>query len=179
MAAVLCLLAGCIFSPDKGDPGSTPPPAPVYFTPSTPDTVLLNFVTAYQSRDSVFYKSIYDSSYTGTSTDNAGQFPVVSNFSYDSEIQILANMAKDTQISSIIMNLGTKTRYPSDDVGHPEYALIQLRNVQITINRSNTYYVQQDAGDIFQFRFKPTTPASSSSTDTLWNIVSWAEVDAP
>jgi hypothetical protein len=34
-------------------------------------------------------------------------------------------------------------------------------------------------GDIVQFRFKPTTPAPSSPSDTLWKIVSWTEVNVP
>ncbi len=184
LVALFCLQAGCIFSPDKGD-GGGPPPPPSYYVPARPDLVLQNLITAYQRRDSTVYKTIYDLDYEGKSTNPADPNPAtqVSTFSWDSEVRHLANMARATTISQVVMDLGSATQWirePSDNLAHPEYALIQLQNVHIQVFVGNDVYnVKQDSGEIFQFRFKPTTPAATSSSDTLWTIISWTEVLAP
>jgi len=177
--ATVFLLAGCIFSPDTGHPKGGPPPPPLYYTPSTPDTAFLNFITAYQNRDSVFYKTVYDSSYVGTSTDYSGQTAEISTFTYKTETDILSNMARSNSISSISMNLGNRSREASNDAAHPEYALIQVRGAVINFYGSPGYTAAEGPGDVLQFLFKPTSPAAASPSDTLWKIVRWTEINVP
>ena len=176
------LLAGC------GDDTPTKPivPAtPTYAIPSTPQNVLANLQLAYERRDSVEYKLLYDPSYEGKSTNTNDPDPAsqISSFGWADEVAHLANMARATNITDVTMDLGPSTswqREPSDLVAHPDWSMIQLANYySITIYSALTdYSVSWQPGDQMKFYFLPTTPASTSPTDTLWNIVYWEELGA-
>jgi hypothetical protein len=173
-------IAGCIFSPEKG--GHTIIPPEVYGTPSTPEKVLTNLKVTYEGRDSVLYKAVYDSSYIGSSTANPGAPEQVSlEFTYSDEIASLAGMARSTTITRVSLDLGGNyVRQASDDLAHPEYATIQTGTYRIeVVDGVNDWRAFAGAGDFIQFTFKPTTPAPSSSTDTLWSIVRWTEIGHP
>jgi len=181
LAVALTLPTGCIFSPEKGkDP--PPDPRPEYEIPRFPYAVLRNLVKAYEARDSVQYKLIYDPSYEGKSTNANDPDPAtqISTFRWADEVAHLAEMARSTNITDVTMELGPETawrREQSDLVAHPDWALIQLANFySITIYATPANYnVSYQPGDQLKFYFNPTTPAPSSSTDTLWSIIYWEE----
>jgi hypothetical protein len=134
-----CVLAGCSNDNPAGPSNTTP--TPKYVTASTPENVLANLEAAYETRDSVAYKTVYDSSYTGTSTDNAGGGGQVLTFTYSDEIGSLANMARSSTISSVTLDLGGNLlRQASDDFAHPEYAIIMTSAYRIEIIDGGTYY---------------------------------------
>ena len=179
-SGLLAGIAGCIFSPEKG--GHTIIPPETYGIPSTPEKVLTNLKVTYEGRDSVLYKAVYDSSYTGTSTANPGAPNQVSlDFTYSDEIASLAAMARSTTITRVSLDLGGNfVRGPSDDPGHPEYATIQTGTYRIeVVDNIDDLRAFAGPGDFIQFTFKPTTPAPTSSTDTLWSIVHWTEIGHP
>lgn len=187
LAAFLALPAGCIFSPDEcEDCNGGPPPPPAYEIPAYPYLVLRNLVTAYEARDSVQCKLIYDPSYyEGKSTNVNDPDPAtqVSTFLWADEVAHVAGMARSSEITDVTMDLGPETtwyREASDILAHPEWALIQRLNYySITIYATNKdYLLQWDPGDQMKFYFTPTTPAASSPSDTLWSIVYWEEVGA-
>ena len=188
LAGVLALLAivvaGCgIFDPKKSG-GKPPPLLPVYDIPIHPTVVLSNLVKAYSARDSVGYKALYDSSYVGTSQDlrdPPGTTPI--SLTYADEVAHVARLASKPTITSAYMDLGPPTswtRLESDDPSHPEWAVIQIAGSSLTVRvtEGNEEYLANGTSEFFEFAFKPTTPASISSTDTLWNIVRWKETRA-
>ena len=175
----MSLLSGCIFSPDEGG-GGGPPPPPSYEKNSSPDRVLVNLKKAYEARDSVYYKTLYDSSYTGKSTIVTDPNPAATAISvtYHDEVSHVAAMARSTEITKVYMYLGAAwPRQASDVPAHPEYAVIQLtNNYSIQVYRTTDFLtVDAGPGDEMSFTFKPTTPAASSPTDTLWTIIQWIE----
>lgn len=172
---------GCIF-----DPASThkPPPTPggTQFTDqSTPALALEQLEAVYQNRDSVAVKGLYDSTYVGTSTDLT-QPPQsqLSTFHYVDEIEHVASLARSHEIRTVVLQMGLKTRLPSDDISHPEWALIQISgsNVDLEIQKQDPDSIGltlNSSGESFKFRFRPYTPAKTP-TDTLWKLVSWEEL---
>jgi|SRR6266853_3428459 len=177
------VLAGCgVFDP-KRSPGKGPEPPPEYGIPFHPTIVLSNLEQAYSHRDSVGYKAIYDPKYVGTSRDQSDPGTTPISFTYADEVAHIGKLASTPSITSAYMNLGPPTswtRYPSDDPSHPEWAVIQIAgsNLNIRVVEGNNEYETSGTSEFFTFAFKPTTPASISPTDTLWNIVRWDEVRA-
>ena len=84
------------------DKNTYKPPQRVFqFYPirATPQDVLTNLQLAYSLRDSVEYKALYDSSYTGTSTDDndpPGTLPL--QFTFADEAAHMATLARTNTI---------------------------------------------------------------------------------
>ena len=176
-ALAAAVLGGC--GSDEGPPtGPDPPRPPRYPERTTPYHVLEALALSYVNRDSIEYKSLYDSSYVGTSTDlNAPPASQVSTFRYADEISHIRALARTTTIVSVVLDFGppfTWTRLPSDDVTHPEWAMIQLApgSWRVEIYDGATLYTTQ-ATHPMTFAFKPTVAAPG---DTTWKIVRWNEV---
>ena len=177
--------AGCIFSPKKAPPGViVPPPPPVYPQLSYPDRVLDALQIAYSHKDTTFTKTIYDSTYIGFSEDLSDpKAPPPISTTYDSEIAHVAALARAPTISDVSMNLGpstTWTRLTSDDISHPEWAVIQITSTFVRISVTDgpdTYLVTGDA-EFLEFKFVPTLDSTSQS-DTLWKIIRWKETKSP
>ncbi|HET9939987.1 MAG TPA: hypothetical protein VFR25_02695 [Candidatus Eisenbacteria bacterium] len=135
-------------------------------------------ILSYQSRDSTEYDSLYASSYIGTSTNlNAPPGNQTSTFHLADEAAHIAALAKSTTISSIVLDLGpssTWTRLPSDDVTHPEWAMIQIGagNFHGEISDGGTSWSIQSINPMI-FAFTPTVAAPG---DTTWKIIRWTEV---
>jgi len=170
---------GCIF-----DPASThkPPPGPGQkaYDQSEPDFTLHRLENVYTNRDSVLIKDIYDSTYVGTSTDQtAGGGGQILNFSYADEIDHVAHLARDHSIATVTLSFGSLTRLPSDDISHPDWALIQISGsnmrLEIDTQAESTSVRLNPVGETFTFKLRPITPANTP-TDTLWTIVRWDEV---
>jgi hypothetical protein len=174
------LLAGC----GDDDNPMKPQPPPAYAVASIPENVLANMIRAYASRDSVEYRKTLDyPDYHGVSTDQTDGTQV--QFFWIDELKHIQAFAKATTIVSVYFDMGPSSswdRLSSDDVAHPEWAVIQISGSQfllrvddviqgtMTVNSSKETHI---------FRFKPTTPASSSATDTLWTLTQWEEVLEP
>jgi hypothetical protein len=188
LAAIFALLAvvvaGCGLFDPKRSGGKPPDVPPQYQVPFNPTIVLENLQTAYSHRDSVGYKANYDSSYTGTSKDFLDpQTPTIS-LTYADEVAHIARLASDPTITSAYMSLGPKIswdRLQSDDPSHPDWAVIQIAGSQLDVQVEQPPDTWKVGGssEFFTFKFKPTTPASISPTDTLWNIVRWEESRSP
>lgn len=175
IAVVSGLIGGCgIFSPEKsGDPGPAPPI--VYPTLDQPSRVLLALEIAYAERDSVNYLNLFDYDYLGTSTSPETTVTFRNSDERD-HIQALARVT--TIIGKVYFDLGPETswtRLPSDDLGHPEWANIQISgaNFTIRIDDGPTTYEVHGNDELFTFTFKPTL--TSTPGDTLWNIIRWQE----
>jgi hypothetical protein len=178
-AALAGLLGGCIFSPEKS-PKPKPPPPIVYPILEKPSRVLLALETAYAKRDSVGYVNLFDRyEYTGESYDPSNDSTKIFRWVDEQKhIQRLAEVATIT--GDIYFDLGSETswtRLSSDDLAHPEWAVIQISGSVFTIRIDDgpDTYVVHGPSEFFTFTFKPTTPAPSSPSDTLWSIVRWKE----
>ena len=170
--------AGCIFSPPKDNDHKGGGGTPQYPALDSPNHVLEALTKAYAARDTLEYKALYDSTYTGTSQDlNDPPGSQVSTFKYADEIAHMAALQRVTTISSIFFDLGNTDklqRLQSSDVSHPEYAEIQINsgNFRIEIYDGPTLYSVQSINPI-TFVFIPTVAAPG---DTTWKIVQWVEV---
>jgi hypothetical protein len=177
------MVAGCgkDSNPTKPGSGGGPPTYPVL---STPQDVLMALEQAYSLRDSTEAKALYDSSYTGTSKDFSDPGSPTLSFTYVDEVRHAARLAKDPTVTSAHISLGPSsswTRLGSDDPTHPEWAVIQIAGSQIDIQVEQPPDTWQISGssEFFEFMFKPSTPESTSPTDTLWKIIRWEESRAP
>jgi hypothetical protein len=174
-------VAGCgIFDPDPCD-DCGPPPPPAYPVLELPSRVLLALDIAYENRDSVKYKDLYDSTYTGRSTDlNASDGGTI-DLTYEDEVSHIRGLVLEPGISNVLFDLGAENtwdRLASDDPSHPEWAVIQITGsayrIEVT-KGEETLQAKGEAGTFLEFAFKPTLDLSSP-TDTLWKIVRWREV---
>lgn len=178
LALLAGLLGGCIFSPERS-PGPGPPPPIVYPILDQPSRVLLALETAYSKRDSVGYVNLFDRyDYLGQSYDPNNDSTATFRWADEQKhIQKLASVS--TIIGDVYFDLGSETswtRLSSDDLSHPEWAVIQISGAVFTIridDGGNTYEVH-GSNEFFTFTFKPT-PNLTSPSDTLWNIIRWKE----
>jgi hypothetical protein len=180
--ALLALVGGCGGDPimterrPVGDHAYPPPDA----SQANPEATLQTFRAAYERRDSLAFRALYDSSYVGETVDLNG-LPESLVFSRADELAHIAALARRSSISSVTCALGASlawTRLPSDQPAHPERAVIQLRgeNVRVEIVDGETMLEAGGPSETMTFRFAPHSPASSSPTDTIWKIVGWTEV---
>ena len=173
-AMAAAVMGGC--GSDTKDPVKPPVQSGIpYPDRSTPQNVLATLVTAYQTRDSVVTKDLYDVSYMGTSQDMLNPVNTFT-FTYHDEVGHVAALRRSSTIVSISVDFGatsTWTRITSDDPSHPEYALIQLVTPRVEIVDGATFY--QTDGGLMSYYFKPTQDAASP-TDTLWRVIRWNEI---
>ena len=148
---------------------------------SSPQSVLSALSIAYSHRDSTETKALYDSSYVGTSEDlNDPPWMTPLSFSYSDEVGHVAALARSPTISSVSLNFGPQgswTRLESNDPSHPEWAVIQIAGSSFYVECTDGDNTWQAGGmnEFLEFMFKPSTPESTSPTDTLWRIVRWRE----
>jgi len=174
------VMSGC----GKDSPTKPKPLPPLYSIPSSPAELLSNLELAYSRRDSTETKALYDSGYIGTSqdlNDPPGTTPY--SFTYSDEVAHVAKLARTPSITSAYVNLGPPTswtRLESNDLSHPEWAMIQIAGSSLTVRvtEGSDEYAAGGTTEFFEFAFKPTTPESTSPTDTLWTIVRWNETKA-
>jgi hypothetical protein len=182
LCALLCLglVAGCIFSPKTDDGGGfPPPPPPSYPILSDPYNVMVAYRTAYEARDSVEMKKIYDDTYIGTSIDQSNPGNILQfTFNKAQEVSHVGAMAKVATITSVSLQLPPSLFRERDDADPPGWALIQLppNTVRLQIDDGQTSRLIVPDKETFEFRFAPTTPDSTSPTDTTWKIVKWSEL---
>lgn len=148
-----------------------PVPYPLLITPSD---VLDALALAYSRKDSVEFDLIYDDGYAGSSFDP--KVPGELTFTKADEMRHIAALHRSLSIRNVSMTYPpARTRY-TDLEDLPGWATIQLSgtglNVEIA-DGENVYNLI--GGGTFEFKFIPTTPDSTSPTDTTWKIVRWTE----
>jgi hypothetical protein len=163
---------GCgLFKPDEGGP---PPPPPFQYPDlSTPQNAVLNLKYAWERRDSVRTRAIYDDAYVGESTDNEGTI----TFTKDQEVATVWAMGKSQDIQSVTFTLKPETtwvrlRYPTD---HEGWTALQLQGVNIQVDDASKGTWIASSANFFEFKLAPTLDAASP-TDTTWKIVGWKEI---
>jgi hypothetical protein len=178
LTACLALALGGCGDDDPIDDCLNCPDDPPYPESSTPQNVLEALERAYSQRDSVKYKELHDSSYTGQSMDLQDPGNDI-DLVFADEAAHIAYLASSPGLTAYL-ELGNSSvwdRLPSDDPSHPDWAIIQISGsmYRVEINDGdNSLSAVGDAGSFLEFAFSPTQD-SSSPTDTLWRIVRWRE----
>jgi len=186
LATVLAVAAPLIFLGCGKDDGPIKPPTPqpiVYPDQSTPKNTVLRMSMAVANRDSVVTASVYADDYEGSSNDLDGPIPEAFTFTKADEIRVIGAMALSNSIVSVDMDLG----HPATWFQHhfvsdpPDWVTIEVPGYRIYVNDVDLgeFGMQSpSAGEtrIFEFRLRPTTPDSTSPTDTTWTIVRWTEI---
>ncbi len=158
--------------------GGGPPPPPKYPLLIDPYSVMHAYQLAYQARDSVEMKLLYDNQYVGTSTDQSSPGgPVTSTFSKADEVSSVGAMAKKITITSVSLGVPSVLTRLRDDADPPGWALIQfpVGLVTLKVDDGQTTHVIIPDKESFEFRFAPMAPDSTSPTDTTWKIIRWRE----
>ena len=173
VVAVVSLIAVAGCGKDKvTGPGG--PAGPQYLVPSTPNDVLFNMQRAYAARDSTEYKGLFDDAYLGNSMDPSDGTNL--NFTKTDEAQHIAALARRGTITiASIVYPPSIVRF-TDLTDPPGWATIQMSqgfSVQID-DIPSSYYIR--SGTTQEFKFAPTSPDSTSPTDTTWKIIRWREV---
>jgi hypothetical protein len=178
------LAAGCgtkdhIVAPTPPDPYQGHPLYPMLFDPYN---VMDALRIAYEARDSVEIKKLYDDNYTGTSIDlTAPGGPLQLDFTKADEVRHVAAMAKSTSITNITLQWPPALTREQDLGDPPGWTTIRLlpNTVRLEVSDQATIRSIQSDQEQFEFKFIPTTPAPGSPTDTLWSIIRWSEVRSP
>jgi len=167
-------LGGC---GDDGEDPIKPPANPSPTVASTPETALANYVAAYEARDTVAVKEVYDPAYTGISTDLNGGSSI--DFTYDDELLHVRALAVTPGLT-VNLDLGpssTWIRTPSDDPSHPEWAVITISGsayrIEVIVGDEVSGAIGEP-GTFQEFAFSPQLDSASPS-DTLWKIMRWRE----
>jgi hypothetical protein len=175
------LVAGCIFSPDRGDGDKPPPPPLKYPVLSTPAAVLTALRIAYENRDSSGYLKLFDDKYLGATYDTSEveEGNQAGTFTRVEEEKHIKSLAENANITSVDLFLPgepwTVTTVIDVDSGE-EWGLITIYNPQIGVTEAGKDAVRIVANETFQFRFRPrSVPPESSDTGKLWHIVRWNE----
>jgi len=137
---------------------------------------------AVGNRDSVVTASVYADEYQGSSIDMTDPNAVTLQFTKGDEVRVVGAMAMSSSITFVKMDLYVQASWlQTHDAGDPPgWATIQIPSYRIQINDliEGDYLVQAPSSgisQIFEYTLKPTTPDSSSPTDTTWTIVRWTE----
>jgi hypothetical protein len=176
VASLAFALGGC--GDDEDNPLEPGPSSPTYPVLSHPHQVLESLEMAYQRRDSVKVKDLYDSTYTGQSMDLADPSTTL-DFTYFDDVAHVAALARAPGLTAHL-ELGsgvTWDRLASDDPSHPDWAIIQITGASYNVeiyDGPNSWGAQGEAGTFLEFAFEPT-PDDASPSDTLWKIVRWKE----
>jgi hypothetical protein len=182
MALVLTaplLLSGC---GDDGPGKLIDPPIVVAPDRSTPKNTLLRMNFAVEHRDSVITESVYADDYQGSSIDLTDPIAATLQFTRSDEVRAVGAMATSSSIIQISMDLYSPTGWfqSHDAADPPGWVTIQIPSFNIYINDLNggEYLARAPSNgvtQVFEYTLKPTTPDSSSPTDTTWTIVRWTE----
>ncbi|HTM00050.1 MAG TPA: hypothetical protein VL503_02855 [Candidatus Omnitrophota bacterium] len=168
-------MAGCGKWPDRHHGGCDICPQPFQYPAfDTPQHAILNLKYAWERRDSVRTRLVYDDAYQGTSTDSDHS---TLTFTKDQEVGVVWSMGKDQNIVSIHFTTPPETtwvrqHYASDPDG---WAAIQIPGVTVQVDDAVQGTLIASGMALFQFKLVPTLD-SSSPTDTTWKVIRWTEV---
>jgi hypothetical protein len=170
-AGILILAAGGCGSKKKiVGPG----PDEVYLAPTSPSYVLQNLVKAYNARDSIETKAVYDVAYQGSSNDPAlpaGQ----THFTQATEVSHVRRLHDDRNIVNVSLDLGPASLWQvlpgnvDDGVGAK---IIPIQYQLLTLDDASSATYQTNSRSQIEFAFKPTETAPG---DTVWTVIRWTE----
>ena len=174
VALMVCViaLAGC----SAKNRITKPDVQPKYPVLSTPQNVMAALARAYGWRDSVEYALLFDDNYQGTSTDPylpPGEETL--NFTKADEAAHIGALARSRTISYVNVDFGPSPERATDAADSVGWATIQVQYFVLAIQDNVTSYYANSSNVAMEFKFKPTTPAPSSPTDTTWKIIRWSE----
>ncbi len=165
-------MAGC--GKDRTtNPVIQPPPYPVL---SSPANVLTALQKAYVARDTTEYILLFDGNYQGSSIDQTDPSPQPTLFTKADEAHHIASLVKSTTVTDVELDLKPELLRFSDGGDPPGWATIQNPVLRLQINDGPSSYIISVATESMEFKFIPTTPDSTSPTDTTWKIIRWTEV---
>lgn len=171
-------LPGCLFSPDKKPPKDAPPP-PEYPGQFSPAATLETMRLAYQARDSVTTKAVYDIAYKGESIDPSGFFndPDISRQEEVDHVRRLHDAPGIVRVDLDFGNMAAWQRIPPDAADPPEWAQIQINTARIQVDDINAVPGQtttyESLNQALTYTFRPTATAPA---ETTWTIVRWQEL---
>ena len=171
-ALLICLplLAGCIFSPKRGN-NPPPPPTRTYLVASSPQNVFNNLIKSYTDRDSSGYKACFDLGYVGSSYNGFDGYPYQpATYSFDDEARHIAKLQTSTTVLRASLELPNYLGAPTDTLaGDPVgWVTISIYNPKVEIDEvsGSTAIV---TGETFEYKFQPTVvPTAESPTGKLW-----------
>jgi len=176
---VLCLLAcASLWLVGCGSKKSTlvgPEPTASYPPLTTPENTLAAMIRAYAARDTVELALVYDDAYQGWSYDQDDWLNVLS-FSKADEIRHVAALAHASTVTRVSIGLNPVLRRYTDLADAPGWASLQNPIREVEVEDGSTTYDVYLSYETTTYKFAPTTPDSTSPTDTTWKIVSWTEV---
>ena len=154
------------------------PPGSKYPALINPFSVLDALQLAYQDRDTSEIKAIYHDLYDGSSIDQADPLPALVHFTKADEVGHVSKLAHTSGATVLMTQIPNRVRFydAADPVG---WATIRDPFSSIEVADATATHVVDIAHDTMEFKFIPTTPAPSSSTDTTWKIIRWTEVHTP
>lgn len=171
------VMGGC--GDDDELPPLKPKPRPTAELAS-PEITLGMLQRAYETRDSVTTGRVYDTGYAGTSTDlNDPPGSQTVTFTRADEIAHVAALKRSTTVTGVTCDLGypgSWVRLPSDDLAHPEWAMIHIvgGNIRIEISDGASILQAGDPSDMMSFYFA-SYPDSTSPTGVIWKVIRWDE----
>lgn len=171
LVSCIALASGCIFSPDKKPPKVTPPIE--YEPPISPANVLMNLVKAYNGRDSVATKAVYNENYQGTSTDPSQPTPIV-QFTRASEVSHVKNLHDNPDIVSVLLDLGQPGTWqvlPPNASDPPDWVIINTNFQRVEITDGSQQATYLSSNQQLEWAFKPDTTGST----TTWTVIRWTE----
>ncbi len=148
------------------------PSPPRYFTPSAPESTVLNYALAWERRDSTMIDSVLTDDYAGTSVDMTDPLPATLMFTRADEIRAVGGLALDLYVSSVAVSLGTGPWIRLTNVGDPpEWVTLQRTGVMLSITNSHFNDLHSNNSTL-EFKLKPIVSASG----TTWKIIHWSEI---
>lgn len=173
---LLCCSALALGCGSKKSTLMGPGPAPPYPALTSPENTLVAMIHAYSSRDTVELGKVYDDGYQGTSLDKDDWAPVALTFTKADEMHHLSTLARASSIGHISINLNPVIRRYTDAADPAGWASLQNPLRTVEIEDAGTLYSVYLSYETLTYKFIPTTPDSTSPTDTTWKIVRWSEV---
>jgi hypothetical protein len=133
-------------------------------------------IHAYSNRDTVELARVYDDGYQGTSIDQDDWAPATLTLAMASDMQHLAALAGRASITHVSVNLNPVIRRYRDAADPAGWASLQNPLRTVEIEDAGTTYDVYLSYETLTYKFIPTTPDSTSPTDTTWKIARWSEV---
>ena len=136
------------------------PPASKYPQLLNPYSVMDALRLAYEARDTVEIKLLYDDGYEGSSADLTGPPPYLSPMVIlkGGEVQHVSALARDHSIRSISMILGTNMQRYDDPADPPGWATIGNPITSLEVSDSTVTRRVDIANETMEFKFIHTAP---------------------
>jgi hypothetical protein len=133
-------------------------------------------VLAYVRRDPVETGLVYEDGYQGLSLDLTSVLGDTLAFTKADEVAHVAFLGRLGSGSTVRCEVYPAPTRFRDNADPPGWATIQNPLGAIEIDNGQNVEQVNPNGITMDFKFAPTTPDTTSPTDTTWKIVRWLEV---